>query len=149
MSRFTERVRLKCFMIACVALTGCASEMANHLNPFAEDGPDLGETSLKPILDEAGSGGTSSAQAARQALEVMGSYDRAHAPQPTNPVMRPAVVRLMWVPDHLNAAGDLVPSHYYYLRVRDQVWNVQDAFDIEQQLNVETKGGTGGATPWV
>ena len=100
------------------------------------------------LLQEATGG--NDATNARHALEVMGTYERAQAPQPSKPVIRPAEIRLMWVPDHLNAAGDLVPAHYYYLRVLDDRWAVQDAFDLEQQLNGRGRGVTSsGATPWV
>jgi hypothetical protein len=54
----------------------------------------------------------------------------------------------MWVPDHLNKAGDLVPAHYYYLKVRDDYWAVQDAFEMERQLHEEDGSGS-SATPWV
>jgi hypothetical protein len=54
----------------------------------------------------------------------------------------------MWIPDHLNKAGDLVPAHYYYLRVLDSTPAVTDAFEIDEILNSGTPGA-GGATPWV
>jgi hypothetical protein len=94
-------------------------------------------------LNDSGSG---KADRARGALEAMATYQRAQAPQPTNPVMMPAVVRLMWVPDHLNSHGDLVPAHYYYLKVKKEQWAVSDAFELEAQLNT---GGTGAATGFV
>ena len=87
-----------------------------------------------------GAGTTGKAENARTALEQMGGYQRAHDPQPVNPVMTPAVVRLMWIPDHVNKSGDLVPAHYYYLRVKRDDWGAQDAFELEAQL-----GGPGGA----
>jgi hypothetical protein len=40
----------------------------------------------------------------------------------------------MWIPDHLNKSGDLVPAHYYYVKVLNDRWAVQDAFELEQQL---------------
>jgi hypothetical protein len=78
----------------------------------------------------------------------------------------------MWVPDHLNRHGDLVAAHYYYLRVMNDRWAVQDAFELEAQINNNSGidyapsggggagggpsgsygtsgGGSGGATPWV
>lgn len=132
-----------------LGVTGCSSGTFNALNPFEEKGPELGVQDLSTILGE-GEGKTEADQA-RQALEVMGSYQRAMSPQPYNPVMNPAQVRLMWIPDHINKVGDLVPAHYYYLRVLPQTWAVQDAFEIEKQLNVREKGagGVGGAAPWV
>ena len=79
--------------------------------------------------------------AVRHALEQMGNYQRTHEPQPVNPVMQAAVVRLMWVPDHMNKSVDLVPAHYYYLKVKKEDWAAQDAFELEAQLN-----GPGGST---
>ena len=72
----------------------------------------------------------------------------------------------MWVPDHLDRFGNLVAAHFYYLRVRNDGFNVQDAFEIEDDLNNPTgvprgaggglsgggfggSGGVGAATPWV
>ena len=86
--------------------------------------------------------------AARQALEVMGTYRRAMAPQPYYPVIQPAEVRLMWIPDHLNKFGDLVPAHYYYLNVLGDRPAVQDAFEVESQLGATSKAiGGGGPAP--
>jgi hypothetical protein len=81
----------------------------------------------------------------------MGAYRRAQAPQPIYPVVRPAEIRLMWIPDHLNRLGDLVPAHYYYLRVLSESFEVQDAFDNERILNatkpIGYTGGAGTAAP--
>lgn len=132
--------------------TGCSSSAANVLNPFDSSStePELGERNLNPVLGAgSGNGGRSEDEVARHALEVVGSYQRGLAPQPYNPVMNPAQVRLMWIPDHINKAGDLVPAHFYYLRVLPQTWAVQDGFEIEQQLNVKTGPEAGGAQPWV
>lgn len=136
-------------VLAAMALfsSGCASQAADVLNPYAEDAPDgAGQRNSNSLLEEVG--GNAESDRARHALEVMGSYRRAQDPQPTYPVIQPAEVRLMWVPDHLNRAGDLVPAHYYYLRVLNDRWAVQDAFELEQQLN-EGSTGAGTATPWV
>jgi hypothetical protein len=70
----------------------------------------------------------------------MSHYQRAHDPQPVNPVINPAIVRLMWVPDHLSKHGDLVPAHYYYVKVKDDQWALSDAFDLENQLKGSNKG---------
>jgi hypothetical protein len=40
----------------------------------------------------------------------------------------------MWIPDHLNKSGDLVPAHYYYLKVKGDQWALTDAFELENQL---------------
>ena len=126
--------------------TACSGNTPDMLNPYSETPPEtLGERNNNAILD-GGSGSASAADEARRALEVAASYQRSHAPQPYKPVVLPREVRLMWVPDHLNKAGDLVPAHYYYLRVLNDRWAVTDAFDIEEQLN---QGSNGSATPWV
>lgn len=117
-----------------LALAGCGAS-ARVLNPFYEDPkPEafLGEKN-DHALNEGGAGGTKE-ETARKALEAMTQYRSSQAPQPVNPVMQPAVVRLMWIPDHLNRHGDLVPAHYYYLKVLGDRWAVQDAFELEQQL---------------
>jgi hypothetical protein len=114
------------------SFTGCQS-IGNYLNPFYETPPDyayLGEKN-----DRALNTTYEKAETAREALEHMATYRRGHTPEPTYPVMQPAVVRLMWIPDHLNKNGDLVPAHYYYLKVLSERWAVQDSFELEQQLS--------------
>ncbi len=139
--------------ISCISLSGCFySKAVDRLSPFQDPGPpsdSIGDTSNKTLLEETSASGSSNAANARAALEVMAKYREAQAPSPNYPVLQPAEVRLMWVPDHTNRVGDLVPAHYYYLKVLDDRWAVQDAFDMEQQLNASTKGSDGGATPWV
>lgn len=132
-------------LVALLAATGCAST-ANFLNPFYESPPPIafaGEAN-DHALNEGGSEGK--AALAREGLDQIGRYPQAHAPQPVNPVVQPAVIRLMWVPDHLNANGDLVPAHYYYLKVLDDRWAVTDVF--EQQEMVGSKSSAGSALPF-
>lgn len=119
-----------------VGLSGCSS-VSQIFNPFYETPSEVAYLGQKndAALNNEGSGGTSKA---REALEAMGTYQRANAPQPVNPVIQPAVVRLMWVPDHLNSHGDLVPAHYYYLKVKRDQWAVTDAFELEAQLGSTT-----------
>ena len=127
-----------------VSSTACSGKAFNAINPFSESGPQRGERSNKAILN---GGNNSQESQARNALEVMNTYRRAQAPQPYMPVIQPTEVRLMWVPDHLNKAGDLVPAHYYYLKVLNGRWNVQDSFDLEQQL--EGPNSRSSRTPFV
>lgn len=146
---------------------GCsvAGPAADELNPYGE-GNSVEVLGNRDNSAVQGVGGSKEAVRARQALEVLGSYQRARMPQPVNPVIRPAEVRMMWVPDHLNKHGDLVQAHYYFLRVMDDRWAVQDAFEIEQQLQNNTgidygygggenptttygTSGGGSVTPWV
>lgn len=123
---------LKAGLITIVlAATGCTA-IGDRMNPFQEE-PDpvayLGDRN-----DHALNSTKNKEDSARTALEAMASYRRAHSPEPVNPVIQPAVVRLMWIPDHLNKSGDLVPAHYYYLKVLSDRWAVQDAFELESQL---------------
>lgn len=132
-------VKQAALLIALVSTTGC-STVGNILNPFYE-APT--ETALKGERNDnaiSGGGGAVSGVRARAALESMSNYQRAHDPQPANPVINPAIVRLMWVPDHLSQHGDLVPAHYYYVKVKDDQWALTDAFDLENQLKGSTKG---------
>lgn len=124
-----------------ILLSGC-STASKVLNPFYESPPEealLGEKNDHALNESKGKG-----EKAREALEAMASYRRAQEPKPYNPVIQPAVVRLMWVPDRLNKNGDLVPAHYYYLKVLQDRWAVQDAFELQQQLN-GPKGSAGDA----
>lgn len=134
-------------LVAC-CLAGCGSTSEVLLNPYGDEGPQLGDADNAAILDEVG-GGTSDHEAARTALKAFGEKQRAIEPQPMAPVIRPAVVRLMWVPDHLNPLGDLVPAHYYYLKVKDDEWELKDGFDNLQQLRDAGVGTGGGSTPWI
>jgi hypothetical protein len=124
---------------AVCSLSACASA-GRVLNPFYEDPPP--EALLGEKNDHALNEGSGKVQNARAALEHMATYQRAHAPQPVNPVIQPAVVRLMWVPDHLNKHGDLVPAHYYYLKVLKDRWAVTDAFELESQLGPKNSAAT-------
>lgn len=126
------------------SLSACSSA-GNMLNPFYE--PPEPVALLGERNDHALGGGGTNENSARQALDAMASYRRAQDPQPTNPVVQPAVVRLMWIPDHLNKSGDLVPAHYYYLKVLKDRWAVTDAFELEAQLN--GPGGSSSNLPYV
>ena len=148
--------------------TGCATAgaAADQLNPYAEGNTvQLGQADNSALL---ASGGGKNAAQARHALEVLGTRDMRQAPKPYYPVVRPREVRLMWIPDRINRHGDLVPAHYYYLRVMDDRWEHNDAFEVDRQLRANPgrgggaargsfsgprtnygSGGAGGATPWV
>ena len=148
MNRFANLIIL---FLALVLFSGCASSVIEAINPFndSDENSELGDRNTDAIMG----GGSENDQAkkARHALEVMGSYRSAQAPEPYYPVMQPAEVRLMWIPDHLNRSGDLVPAHYYYLKILPDRWAVQDSFEIEKQLSGESGGSSeeSGATPWV
>lgn len=132
--------------LLCFNFSGCYL-FQNIFNPFYEPPTEhalQGELSDRAIREE----GVDNHSSAREALENMASYQRAHLPQPNNPVMQPAVVRLMWVPDHLNNLGDLVPAHYYYLKVLNERWAVTDAFELEKQLN-ENSSGNADSIPYI
>ena len=138
-----SRVLIVIFLTA--GLCSC-NTMSKILNPFQETpGPEayLGEKNDKALAEDSGK-----AEKARAALESMSTYQRTNMPQPYNPVMQPAVVRLMWVPDHLNKFGDLVPSHYYYLKVKADDWAVKDAFELEAQLHKKTPGAPDSSIPF-
>jgi hypothetical protein len=122
-------------LILSVLSTGCAT-LGKLANPFYSEpsaAAYYGEKNDRALNESSGGGDKGSK--ARMALEQFATYQRAHAPQPGAPVMYPAVVRLMWIPDHLNSHGDLVPAHYYYLRVLRERPGVTDAFELEAQLN--------------
>lgn len=127
-----KQLKLVTLLATLMLCSGC-NTISNTLNPFYEEPKPvalLGERN-----DHALNGDVSQGQNARQALDSLATYQRAHMPSPNKPVMNPAVVRLVWVPDRLNKFGDLVPSHYYYLRVLQDRPAVTDAFEIEAQLN--------------
>ena len=156
--RFVPSVGLVIFLSACSAVGPIADELNPYGNGNQDPGAFGGERNTGAIMGNGG--GAKSSEAARHALEVMGSYRQALPPQPNYPVVQPAEMRLMWIPDHLNAVGDLVPAHYYYLRVLPDRPAVTDAYEIESQLDLSSQGGSaapvnlgtagsGGATPWV
>jgi len=145
----TKKILLPLTFFTTLACVSCSSSAFETLNPFNDSTagmPGYGERNSNAILENTGSKTSQSANA-RHALEVLGTYRAAQDPQPYYPVMQPAEVRLMWIPDHLNRAGDLVPAHYYYLKVLDDRWAVQDAFDVERQLGDGSNEAS--ATPWV
>ena len=125
---------------------GC-NTVSHAINPFYETPPP--EAFNGERNDHALNESQRSAEGARSALQEMGSFKPASAPAPYNPVMQPAVVRLMWIPDRVNRNGDLIPAHYYYLKVLKDHWSLQDTFEINAQLD----GGSGatastGAIPY-
>lgn len=135
-------------IIACLAsltLTGCNS-VSNALNPFYDPPSPValkGERNDAALYNNGGSG--TAENSARQALDSLAHYQGAHYASANKPVMNPAVVRLVWIPDHLNSHGDMVPAHYYYLKVKDDQWALQDAFEIDAQLG-RSGGGTASST---
>ncbi len=139
---FTKLIIKSSAVVAILSMTACSS-VGNFLNPFYEE--PTPEALLGERNDQAISGSKQKNVTAREALETMASYRRAQMPQPVNPVIQPAVVRLMWIPDHLNKNGDLVPQHFYYLKVLKDRWAVTDAFELEQQLNT---GGSVSNVPY-
>lgn len=127
-----KKIKLFGITVILIACTGC-NAISNTLNPFYEEPKPnalLGERT-----DAALNGDVTQGQSARQALDSLSTYQRAQLPSPNKPVINPAIVRLVWVPDRLNRFGDLVPAHYYYLRVIQDRPAVTDAFEIEAQLN--------------
>lgn len=122
-----------------LGLTGCGTG-AQILNPYYE--PPSANAMLGDRNSSALLGSSSGEERARAALDSAATYARANQPQPYNPVLQPAVVRLMWIPDHLNKSGDLVPAHYYYLKVLKDRWAVSDAFELEAQLGANGKDAT-------
>ena len=151
MSRFLNIL----FILALASSCSVVGPLADEASPFTDGNATkvLGKRDLSALQSSGASGPVSSS---RHALEVMGSYRRAQAPEPAYPVVKPAEVRLMWIPDHLNKHGDLVTSHYYYLRVLNDRWAVQDAFELEGQLKGSSSnassgsfGSGGGSSSWV
>ncbi|MBN8547977.1 MAG: hypothetical protein J0M12_01540 [Deltaproteobacteria bacterium] len=128
------------------ALCSCTT-VSNAMNPFYETPPPV--ALLGEMNDHALNGGSNNEDGARKALTAMASYKSALPPQPVDPVIQPAVVRLMWIPDHLNKNGDLVPAHYYYLKVLKDRWAVQDAFELEGQLSPNKGTGATAGLPFV
>lgn len=121
-----------------LVVSGCARVGAT-LNPFAEKLPSYayaGNPNDHALTQDGGS-----VDKARSALQGLGRYPRAHQPKPQNPVIQPSVVRLMWIPDHLNKHGDLVPAHFYYLKVLEDRWAVTDVYE---QHELVSGGGSGG-----
>jgi hypothetical protein len=123
-------------------LSSCA-QTSNILNPFYE--PPAESAYLGNPNDSELNQSSQKDENARQALDHLASYQRALPPKPQAPVMQPAVVRLMWIPDHLNRNGDLIPAHYYYLKVLKDRWNLTDAFEIEGQLGASTPSASDGS----
>ena len=131
-NKLNRRLAKTALLLATLSLSACGSHAVQRLfNPFYQ--PPTEQALQGEMNDRAISGGARD-ERARAALEHAASYKRKHLPEPVNPVMQPAVVRLMWVPDRLNRSGDLIPAHYYYLRVLNERWAVNDAFELEAQL---------------
>ncbi|RME58977.1 MAG: hypothetical protein D6780_05855 [Candidatus Dadabacteria bacterium] len=128
-----KKIKITLTLLALLLLTPNCSSVGNTLNPLSETPSPIAYAGNK--TDHALNQSSAKVNAARKALEAMATYRRAQLPQPNYPVVQPAVIRVMWVPDHLNSHGDLVPAHYYYLKVLGDRWAVQDAFELEKQLH--------------
>ncbi len=137
-------VKLTLLFLASTVIASCGTvgnTVGDGLNVFSDPGPDgLGERSTSAI----NGGKKDKVDEARHSLEVIGAYQRALPPQPYYPVVKPAEIRLMWIPDHVNKLGDLVPAHYYYLRILNDTWAVTDAFENERILSANPPGANGG-----
>ena len=135
-----KRVLSKIVVLMIISAFCSCSTVSNAINPFYESPAPValrGQANDHALLGDSDTG-----KIARKALESMATYRRAQHPQPVNPVIQPAVVRLTWIPDHLNSYGDLVPAHYYYLRVLRDRFAVQDAFELEKQLGSKKSSST-------
>ncbi len=124
---------------------GCGSA-SRFFNPLQKE-PDP-EAFLGSPNDHALNEDANQVEKARERLEdSLATYSKEHTPQPYKPVMLAPVVRLMWIPDHLNRHGDLIPAHYYYLKVLPGRWAANDKFDMVEQLNTG-KGSAGAPSPY-
>jgi hypothetical protein len=144
-----EKFKTVLLVTALMLASACSSQSAEILNPFAETPEvELGVRNNSAIAGDADD--VTNADKARAALVQMGEYQKALPAQPYKPVIQPAEVRLMWVPDHINKAGDLIPAHYYYLKLLPDRWAVSDSFELLDQLDNAAGGSaaSGGATPW-
>lgn len=121
-----------CIPTVLIALTGCTTA-SNLMNPFYESPSE--QAKLGERNDHALNGNMKKDDTARAALSAMTTYQETNYPRPAAPVREAGVIRLMWIPDRLNKSGDLIPAHYYYLKVLNDRWAVQDAFELEGQLN--------------
>jgi hypothetical protein len=132
-------------LIFLLMLSGCGTMASRFFNPLQKE-PEP-EAYLGQANDHALNGSAEEVKEARERLETtLTTYQQEHTPQPYKPVMQAPVVRMMWIPDHLNRHGDLIPAHYYYLQVLPGRWAAEDKFDIVEQLDTRPKGaGMGGA----
>jgi len=140
---YHTKINTTILLITITFCTGC-TQIGHSLNPFQE--PIKAEALQGSPNDHALREEGNRLAKARGSLEEVSRYPKAHQPQPVNPVIQPAVVRLMWVPDHLNNSGDLVPAHYYYLKVLEDRWAVTDVF--EQQRMSGGASFSGSSIPY-
>jgi hypothetical protein len=127
------RVTTKFTALSVLTLLSACTTMSNFVNPFYESPSELAV--MGEANDKALNGSSGKEEVAREAFDHLNAYQATNMPQPYNPVVQPSIVRLMWIPDHLNSHGDLVPAHYYYVKVLDDRWALTDAFEIESQLH--------------
>jgi hypothetical protein len=144
MNRCFNGLMRRCLLAAVLLLPSACQTMSNALNPYYETPSG---NALKGQPNDHALNDDGKTDEARQALEQMASYQRAANPDPYKPVYKPAIIRLMWVPDHLNAHGDLVPAHYYYVKVLTGSFAVSDAFELQGQLDPEK--ASAGTVPFV
>jgi hypothetical protein len=135
MKKVREKI-IRLIAVSSVLVLSACTTASNIINPFYESPSEL--ALMGEANDQALNGTAGKEQTARAAFDHLNAYQATKMPQPYNPVVQPSVVRLMWIPDHLNKHGDLVPAHYYYLKVLSDRWALSDAFELEGQLGTKS-----------
>ncbi|MCS6893078.1 MAG: hypothetical protein NZO16_00680 [Deltaproteobacteria bacterium] len=129
-------------------LFGC-STVSNAINPYYKSPPAEAYKGVKNDHALTG-GGQSREEAALRAIKSSSAQSGlSTSPAPYKPVIQPAVVRLVWIPDRLNRNGDLIPAHYYYLRILNDRFAIEDAFEVNAMLDSTTKSYGSGGIPFI
>lgn len=146
MKKRFKAMRLAVFLIVVFGFTGC-TKISNAINPYYKTPPKEAYYGVKNDHALTG-GGDSKETAALSAIKTeAGAYRGAASPKPYKPVVQPAIIRLMWVPDRLNRNGDLIPAHYYYVKILNDRFVIEDAFEVQAELNATTSKS--GSIPFV
>lgn len=131
-----------------VFLAGC-STVSNAINPYYKTPPKEAYAGSRNDHALTGGGSNREQKALTAIMNEPGHSYGANSAAPYKPVIKPAVVRLMWVPDRLNRNGDLIPAHYYYLRILNDRFAIEDAFEVNAALNATTRSVGGGGIPFI
>ncbi len=146
MSRF-KRFMLRIIILSLgIFVLGCSS-VSNAINPYYKTPPK--EAYAGKRSDHSLTGGGREEKALSAISSEIASRAGATSSSPYKPVVTPAVIRLMWVPDRLNRNGDLIPAHYYYIRILNDRFVLEDAFEINAMLNSTTKSADSGGYPFI
>ena len=118
-------------------LAGCGASSSSHGSELS-----LGQRNNHALIGNSGV----SLLSREERRQILHRKLAGNTAQPYHPVVYPAQLRLLWIPDRLNDK-DYIPDNYYYLRITNDIFATEDLRDLETQLFEETDSKSN--VPWI